>query len=171
MSRTNSITHQELLKILSYNPETGVFIRIARTSSRINIGDIAGTKHHKGYIHIRVNGKKHSAHRLAWFYMYGIWPLAQIDHINGVRDDNRLSNLREATNAQNSQNQKAINSSKLLGAHWHKRDCVWQAKIIKDGKHYYLGSFPTAELAHSAYLIAKASLHTFNPTPLPPTLL
>ncbi len=169
MSRTNSITHQELLKILSYNPETGVFTWVIRSANRIQIGAVAGSKTKKGYINIIINKVSYKAHRLAWLYVYGNLPANEIDHINREKDDNRLENLRLATRAQQCQNQNSrINSSTgFLGV--YKKKLKYQAAITVNGVKHYLGSFSSPELAHSAYLLAKASLHTFNPTPLPPS--
>lgn len=98
------ITQQELKDILHYDPDTGLFTRIKRTANCVKIGDKAGTIDSKGYVQLRVNGKLVLAHRLAFFYMTGEWPKDQIDHINGVRDDNKWANLREATRSQNGMN-------------------------------------------------------------------
>ena len=89
----------------------------------------------------------------------------QIDHINGVRCDNRFSNLREATAAENGQNQAVPrhNTSGFMGVHWNRRAGNWQARIMIAGRNKYLGYFDTPEAAHAAYCAAKAKHHTFNP--------
>ena len=100
------LTAERLREVLAYDPDTGVFTWKARTSpfSRVNVGDVAGNLRRDGYIEICVDGRKHQSHRLAWLYVYGEWPADQIDHINGIRTDNRIANLREANNAENHHN-------------------------------------------------------------------
>lgn len=105
------------------------------------------------------------AHRLAWLYVHGRWPIADIDHINGIRDDNRFTNLREASRAENNQNIRSARShaiSGLLGAHWHRQSGLWYMRIKVDGKSFTKGMFATAEEAHAAYLKAKAEHHPFS---------
>ena len=138
--------------LLHYDPETGVFTRKVRTSNRINIGDVAGGKDAKGYICIRVDGKTYKAHRLAWLYMHGAWPTGEIDHINGVRDDNRITNLRNVTKSQNQQNQRSVRGYSRDG----KR---WKSQIRVGGEFFHLGCFATQKEAHAAYLKAKQALH------------
>jgi hypothetical protein len=94
---------QDWESLLKYNPDTGV-ITWATTSRHVNAGDVAGYVCPRGYRYISVGGKKQSAHRLAWFLSYGVWPEDQVDHINGDKTDNRLVNLRSATKAQNNRN-------------------------------------------------------------------
>lgn len=102
-------------------------------------------------------------HRLAWLYVTGTWPSDQIDHVNGIRDDNRIFNLREATGPENNGNQRQArsdNKTGLLGVYWDKQHKKFSAKIMFSGKHKYLGYFPTAEEAHAAYIKAKRELHS-----------
>jgi hypothetical protein len=159
------ITASRLRELLSNDAETGKFLWLeSRGTARS--GNVAGSPNGSGYIHIRVAGRTYKAHRLAYLYAYGRWPDAEIDHINGVRDDNRLANLREASHAENMQNiRRAYTDNKscgLLGASWHKRTGSWQAKISAAGKLRFLGHFDTADAAHAAYLKAKSELHPFN---------
>ena len=159
------ITQSRLQELLHYSPDTGVFTRLVQTSSRVKIGDIAGGLNQKGYRQITIDGKKHSAHRLAWFYMTGDWPIAGIDHRNGVKDDNRWRNLREATHAENGQNMAMYrnNTSGFMGVSWDHKMQKWQASLMTNGHHKHLGRFDMPEAAHAAYLAAKADLHTFQP--------
>lgn len=161
------ITQSRLKELLSYDPETGVFTRIVRTSSNARIGDIAGCLTPYGYRQISIDGKDYLSHRLAWLYMTGAWPTDQMDHINGVRDDNRFVNLHEATDAENQQNRAlpSNNTSGFLGVSWHKPTNKWRADIMIAGHQKFLGYFTTPEAAHEAYLAAKAIHHPFQPTP------
>lgn len=155
------LTVARLKSLLHYDPETGVFTRrVARTNAPA--GSIAGSKRDDGYLTIYI-GHAYTSHRLAWFYFYDRWPASQIDHINGNRSDNRISNLREVTRSQNSQNiggaYRNNVSSGLLGAYRHEKG-KWHARIQLNGKANSLGLFDTPEAAHAAYLAAKAVIHT-----------
>ena len=149
------ITAEKLREFLEYDPNTGVFRwRFPRVGVRRDRNSIAGTVSKKdGYRIIQINGNLGKAHRLAWLYVHGRWPANQIDHINGIRDDNRITNLREATNAENARNAKRLRSNKsgYKGVYWHKSNRRWIAQVNIDGRCSHLGSFGTAEAAHAAY--------------------
>src|SRR5258707_393996 len=102
---TPAISHGDLRKYLSYDAGTGEFrwLRTDRAHCR-TVGKIAGCVGNDGYLFITVCRKFYTAHRLAWFYIHGKWPTEQIDHIDGDRLNNAISNLREATNLQNQRN-------------------------------------------------------------------
>ena len=160
-------TAQELCALLDYEPTTGIFTwRVS--CGRVKSGSFAGSVHPDGYRRIRVSRRAIVAHRIAWAISTGKWPVDQIDHVNGIRDDNRLANLREATQAQNQQNQQnqrraqGHSKSGYLGVCFHKDARKWQAQIGVAGKVRHLGNFATAELAHAAYVAAKAVLHPFQ---------
>ena len=106
------------------------------------------------------------AHRLAWLYVYGVWPVGQVDHINHNRADNMIKNIRDTTSFGNQQNQIKANvrnkSTGLLGTSFHKGTGKYQAKIVCNGKQIYIGIFETAKEAHKAYLKTKRKLHTTN---------
>lgn len=107
MNKKEKVLTQERLKYLfNYNAETGIFTRLITTSSNAK----AGTSIHKvmptGYLRVMINGESYYLHRLAWFYIHGIWPKPFIDHINHDRADNRIINLREATPLVNNRNFK-----------------------------------------------------------------
>ena len=138
------MNQKELQEILHYDPATGVFTYLKRVMVRLNIGDVAGTRtHHKGYVYIKISGKQYAAHRLAWLYMTGEWPEYEIDHKNGVKDNNQFKNLRPTTHAENGKNQKKhiTNTSGVMGVNWHKRDRIWQASITIDCRKRWIGSF------------------------------
>ena len=132
----------ELKKILEYSPETGRFKwKIDRLP--IVSGDWAGTIRKDNYVVIKINGKQYKAHRLAWLYVYGEWPTQEIDHINRIKNDNRICNLREATRNQNVANgsKRKTNTSGIVGVSWFKVDKVWVAYIRIDSKTIHLGRY------------------------------
>ena len=150
-------SHAELLQHISYDPETGLFSRkVSRTNGK------GGWLHKDGYVYIYAFGKTHSAHRLAWFYMTGEWPKLDIDHINGVKHDNRFANLRDVPETLNAQNERRVrgnNKSGYMGVLFRKDRGKWEAKIRINGKSKRLGSFTNPEDAHAAYLKAKREHH------------
>ena len=151
------LTHQDLIDLIDYSPSTGIFFWKKKRRG-INTEKKLGTSNGFGYLRITVLGKSHYAHRLAWFYMTGIYPSLEIDHINGDRADNKFNNLRIVTRSQNAQNRSTYqsnNKSKTLGVSWHKKSKKWQAHICIYKERKYLGLFEKAEDAHNAYLLAK----------------
>jgi HNH endonuclease/AP2 domain len=158
-----NLSADQLRAQLSFDAECGLF-RWRANKGKHKAGDIAGCVNLPGYIVIRVSGVLYRAHRLAWLYVTGRWPLNGVDHINGIRSDNRFSNLREADQAQNLQNQRtarADNESERLGVSRDPRRDRWRARITIGLKQKWLGYFDSAEEAHAAYLRAKRELHEF----------
>ena len=154
------LTASRLRDLVHYDAQTGEFTW-AKKRRRCSIGKKAGCTMKNGYRVIRIDDALYLAHRLAWFYVTGNWPANQIDHINGVRDDNRFSNLREATNLQNAHNRKYNrNKSGFQGV--RKENSKWLAEIKINYKAVRLGLFNTPEEAHCAYLIAKRQHHPFG---------
>lgn len=152
----------ELRRLLNYEPETGVFTWACQLSCRGKIGAVAGAIDGNGYRMIGVRGRKLHAHRLAWLYVHGKWPEADIDHIDGVRSANRIANLRavpRSINAQNLKRSMRNSTTGFLGVTTDSRDGMFVAKIGLDGKRHYLGRYETAPEAHAAYLRAKRRLH------------
>lgn len=162
------LTAARLRELLHYDPETGVFTWRANRGGAALAGSKAGHPSKKdGYIRINVDCRLCLSHRLAWMYVHGVFPTKHLDHINGIRDDNRIENLREATSAQNNQNPslRSDNKSGLIGVSWHKPRGKWKAQIQFENANRHLGLFCTKEEAHAAYLEAKRKLHLFNPVP------
>jgi hypothetical protein len=142
------ISHEHLKSILEYNPDTGIFIR-KTAFNQVKIGDIAGRTDTHGHRQIGVDGLKYQAHRLAWLYVYGTWPVGEVDHINGIRNDNRLCNLREVTSSQNCMNQKirSTNKTGCKGVCW-RDDCKkYRVRIMVNGKEKTIGNYEDLELA------------------------
>lgn len=161
------LTQARLKELLHYDTETGLFTWLVATNNRRHVGENAGHLNCFGYVQIKVDRVLYRAHRLAWVWMTGNWPqLEQIDHRNGIRDDNRWSNLREVSRTYNNQNRRGANadnqSAGLLGVTKRNKTGGFQARIWHEGKEKRLGTFPTPEAAHAAYLAAKRELHPGN---------
>jgi hypothetical protein len=136
-----------------------------RPAQCIRIGDAAGlTAGPRGYSKVMFRGVHYKVHRVVWALHRGCWPRDQIDHINGVRSDNRIENLREADNSMNAENKRgpqANNRCGLLGV-WPRPAGRYAAQIESHGRAHWLGTFDTPEEAHQAYLTAKRQLHAGN---------
>jgi hypothetical protein len=162
-----TISRKRLKNLLDYDPNTGL-LRWKAISSVHNykskIGDMAGSKTAKGYLLIMIDGKRYPAHRLIWFMVHGKWPKHLMDHKNGVKDDNRLANLREANDSQNKANGAAYRGSLsgLKGAYYeiHRTSYKkWRAVIRKNGKLKHIGYFATAKEANEAYAEQAMKVH------------
>ena len=152
---TLTLTQEELKKILSYNPETGVFAWTATVARNVKAGKIAGSLNDKGYRQIQIKGKRYMAHRLVFLYMTGALPPEDVDHKNHNPDDNSWDNIRLATRSENSMNRhKALKSnctSQYKGVTWAEYRKKWRSYIVAEGKNKYLGSFNTEIEAALAY--------------------
>lgn len=167
------LTQEKLKELLYYDPETGIFTWKERQwltgkQKAFNTrfaGKEAGCFSGYGYKVIRLDDVLYFSHRLAWLYMYGTFPALQIDHIDNNRENNKLLNLRKATNGQNSQNlkfaKKSNKSSGLLGVFTNKSGCIY-SRIRTNNVIKYLGCFKTKEQAHEAYINEKRKLHGHN---------
>lgn len=154
------LTQDRLRYLFTYDSDIGLFTRNVNINN-VKSGTIAGSPSNKGYMRIMADGVRYLSHRLAWLYVYGEFPADQIDHVNGNKADNRLSNLRQATNGENLQNYK--NRKGTLGTYYHKQFKRWGAQIGKDYRRIHLGLFDTQAEAHDAYTRAKQEIHEFNP--------
>lgn len=132
------VTQERLRELLFYDPVTGLFVRNVAVGGQL-VDAVAGHRDN-GYIKIRVDGRTYKAHRLAWFYVHGEWPEV-IDHINRIRSDNRLVNLRNVTKGENNKNHEMFknNTSGVTGVCWRGRDSSWCAFINVEGKKIHLG--------------------------------
>lgn len=149
------LTAEQVIALLIYDPHTGKFFhRTGRDGVRAL--SVAGSADRHGYIRIHLKNKKYFAHRLAFLIMIGRWPAHQVDHVNGVRHDNRWSNLREATRTQNTANSRlmATNALGVKGVDWRPREKKFRAQIKVAGKKLHLGYFASIEEASDAYVLA-----------------
>lgn len=154
-------------KRISYDPCTGHFTwKPIAASSQYELawnsrwaGKQAGGVRGNGYAYISMGGTHHLCHRLAWAIYFGSEPNGQLDHINGDPTDNRISNLREATQSQNCANQgsRKSNTSGYRGVTWNRRRNKWQAQIQVNKKHRVLGHFNDAADAAKAYQAAATA--------------
>ncbi len=162
-----------LRQLLRYEPDTGKLFWLprgpewfatvpsSRTWNSRYAGGEAGTVGMAGYINVRVGKHVLLGHRVAWAITYGSWPKGMLDHANGVKVDNRLVNLRQASASENGCNRPASskNPSGLKGAYYLTRENCWTSVIKYDGRRKYLGQFKTPEEAHAAYISAARKLH------------
>lgn len=161
-----NMTQEDVSKILDYDPNTGVIRwRVDRTCGankrvQCRAGTIAGHKTDSGYVLITLNYCRLYAHRIAWFLTHGRWPTDKLDHINLNRSDNRIENLREATDIQNRSNTKVRSKTGFKGVTKPKHANTFVAQISVNGKTHYLGAFKTPEEAHEVY--AKAAWQHFG---------
>jgi len=130
------LTQERLKELLHYDPDTGIFTWIKATGPRCKIGNVAGSIQTFGYRQIKLNTINYCAHKLAWFYFYGELHNGEFDHINRIKDDNRIVNLRKATRSNNTQNVpiRKDNKSGYKGVSWNGYKKRWIAQIFINGK-------------------------------------
>lgn len=150
------LTQERLKELLSYDEETGSFVWL-KTNHK---GKVAGCTEKDGYRVIAVDRRQYFAHRLAWLYVHGRFPVDGIDHINRIRNDNRIANLREATPYENAQNvgMHPRNSTGYKGVVWHKSYGKFMARTTIKGKRVTVGFFDDAKVAHEAICAAKEAM-------------
>lgn len=156
---TETVPHSELLRLLDYDPETGIFRWKVAASGRVKPGGLAGSKCGNGYRKIRVKGVYYLVHRLAWFYVLGVWPSIRLDHKDTDKANNRFGNLREATVSQNAANKglSSINTTGFKGIR-ERANNRWRAAIEHQGEEISLGTYGSKEEAHAAYYEAAQQL-------------
>lgn len=153
---------EDLVKKLRYLPETGELVWNNHELNRKHMwGKVAGYRQKNGYVYVFLDKKPRRAHKIAWFLHYGEWPKGYLDHINGVKYDNRIVNLRICDNQQNQYNQKP-HKDKLVpykGVSYHKGNKKYRATIKALDKRKHLGYFNTPEEARDSYNSAALELH------------
>ena len=147
-----SLTQKRLKKLVIYLPSLGEFI-CRRSHAGLKIGDVLGNPDKDGYQKFSIDGRTYKSHRLAFLYMRGRWPKDQVDHVNGVRDDNRWTNLRECSQDEN-------NSNKLNVP--RRRGNKFIARIQVRGVNLWLGTFDTVEAAQQTIVSAKLIYHPLS---------
>lgn len=154
-------------EFLSYDPETGLITWKKRPANRIQKGQRAGGISGGGYESIRIKGRKIKTHHIAWFLYKNEWPDKSIDHINRVKTDNKISNLRLVSHSQNLANRGLLknSSTKLTGVGFHKPSGLYQSRIALNKKRIPLGYFNSAKEAAQAYnnFVIQQNLEEFYP--------
>ena len=153
--------------LFHYDPESGVVTRKVAVHYSAPCGAVVGSPNSQGYLQVTHRQRKYKVHRLIWLLQTGSWPdkSTEIDHRDNDKVNNRWSNLRLVTPAQNMQNARKARANSLtgvLGVTHIKRTGRFAARIYHDGRLKHLGVFLTAEEAHAAYLEAKRKYHEGN---------
>ncbi|WP_447547032.1 HNH endonuclease, partial [Salmonella enterica] len=153
ISRKENLSFEQVSSLFQYNKDNGLFFRNTGRGSYKREWT-AGTRQTNGYMFFIIDGKKYLAHRLAFLLVHGRYPDGVIDHINGVRNDNRIENLRDVSQGQNTKNVKVslARKMKFAGYHFDSSTGLWAAEAKVKRKRYHLGRFNSKEEAHQAYL-------------------
>lgn len=153
-------THERVREALDYDPETGLFTWRERVAICVQVGSVAGSRD-GSYWRIKLDGKSHRAHILAWFWVTGEWPTHHIDHIDGDTLNNRFANLRDEPRNVNMQNIVAPNRNNQAGVRGVRRrpSGNWETRLTAGGRTKFIGTYPTPEEASAAYWAAKAEHH------------
>lgn len=151
---------EDFKKYVSYNPDTGTFTRIAvlndNPSHQWRVGDTVGNQSSNGYIEVSVGDIKFQAHKLAWYFVHGVYPDFYLDHVNGDKTDNRIENLRESSPLINMRNRgKNKNNSTGFNGVYVAASGRFRARIKINGKLINIGTFDTAEEASEARELAN----------------
>lgn len=154
------LTLERLMSVLSYDKDTGIFTWVEPIGRRSVVGKTAGSDNGQGYLVISIDKKRYRAHRLAWFYVYGYMPENQLDHINRIKDDNRIDNLREIGQTCSNRNRGigVNNNSGIKGVGYLKDSRKWRVVIKIDNKTYSLGRHKDFGEAACARLAAEQCL-------------
>jgi hypothetical protein len=160
------LTQHELKTVLSYDPITGTFTWVRPASVRMKPGDQAGCVEPTGYVGMVVNYQRYRAHRLAWLYVYGVMPEGEIDHMDGDKSNNAITNLRVVTTKQNRENTglQCNNTSGVRGVYWDKRREKWMARVQHHKKWIFLGRFDSIDQAAQIVKEARRTTFTHNDT-------
>jgi hypothetical protein len=177
--RRKMLTQARIRELFDYR-EGGELVWKVQTSNCIKVGDVAGCLDSKGYKKTQVDGKKYLNHRLIWLWHFGYFSEHGLDHINRIRHDNRIENLREASKVCNARNAKVFSNNHfgITGVCWDKGVSKWLVRIKIQNKTIYLGrydtlleaakarwnaevkyDFPNCNTTSSAYLYLKENGH------------
>lgn len=157
-SPRNDISAEDIRELFDYDAETGVLYWAVDRSIKTRAGDVAGGDHNQGYLRVGVNYNRYLIHRIVWLLCHGDWPKYAIDHIDGNKKNNRISNLRDCSQQDNLRNQgfRTNNTSGIIGVSWAKAESKWRAVITIDGRTKVLGRFIDIKDAEKCRLKANA---------------
>ncbi len=162
--KENMLTYETAHKTFTYDEGSGSLIwAVSPKYSSISVGDKAECRDHAGYLRVMVSGVRVLVHRLVWMMYYGSWPKNFIDHINGIKTDNRICNLRDCTQQQNCQNRTVARRgcrSGVRGVSKNTEDGKWVARVCVRGVNHYLGSFDSVADASLAAAVGRKRLMT-----------
>ena len=150
-------------KYFTYDSETGILLNRVNRGSQAKSGEEAGHVHRTGYRVVKVQNIDYLVHRVIWLMVNKIWP-SETDHINGVKIDNKISNLREVTSSENNRNRPLPknNKSGIIGVRWHEKLGKWQVQIMVNRATTHLGI--TDNLLDAACLRKTAEIkHGYHP--------
>lgn len=156
---SEQLTAERLRELLRYVPESGLFFWMRPPKQHPRLQEYAAGGIATGYVAIKIDGKKYKAHRLAWLYVHGKWPDGDLDHINGCPLDNRITNLRIATNPQNQANRLRDRNKTTPKGVRHLPSGKFQARISVNKKQILLGTFHSPAEAQNAYLQAAKKFY------------
>jgi hypothetical protein len=154
-------TKEYVESLLDYDAETGELRWKVERSNQIRVGQLVTSSDSKGYIRVTINGRRHQVHRIAWLLVHGEWPVEEVDHINMVTSDNRISNLRACSHSENRRNTNRYrnNSSGIKGVSWNSASNSWLARLAVNGKNIYAGSFKNLGDAERAVAKLREQYH------------
>jgi hypothetical protein len=158
-STKRKIAPETLRQLFTFDPDEGIF-RYQKDKVRCKAGSVAGSIHRQGWRSIKINKRCYPAHHLAWLWVHGRWPIHEIDHINGVRDDNRFINLREADAFQQVMNsaRPRTNTSGVKNVYFDREMNRYRVHLRHKKKSIHIGYFPTLQEAASAAADARNRL-------------
>jgi hypothetical protein len=158
------LSNTELRQLLDYDPNTGHLTWIKKINKGTVLKSRAGTKQADGYRSVKLYGRKYLEHRLIWCWVHGDYPSQHLDHINHIRDDNRIINLREVTISENARNRLTRNSRTGEKGIWYcRRRKRYIAEIVLNGKKIYQASFEDPDEAIKQRKLKEIELGLANP--------
>lgn len=175
MAKEDLPAPEDIRKLLRYEPDTGKLYWLERTPDLFEDGkqsaetvcrrwntryagkEALTSDNGKGYRQGAIFSRVYFAHRVIWAIAHNEWPADQIDHINGVKNDNRIENLRAVTNQENHKNQKlsSNNTSGVTGVYWRPARRKWQVRIYVNGRLLHLGLYVNKDEAVAARKAAE----------------
>ena len=147
----NLVSAERLRQMLSYDPGSGNFTWLNPPKNHAGLKGVIAGNSATGYVAIKIDGRKYKAHRLAWLYVHGEWPKHEIDHRNCCKLDNRIDNLRPATNPQNQANKNRVLGKAVPKGVRLLPSGNFQARISVGRKLLSIGTFADEKQAQEKY--------------------